>query len=312
MNPIVFDRNVKKLQQSNAVRNPINTKTDYLKDEIACRLADRFLDIKKSFHTVLDAGCGSGHLIKHLDSDIVTGKLIQMEMSKELLYRDEQKQYDVETERVVGDMEQLPFEENTFDAVVSSLSLHWVNDLPGTLIQFNKALKPDGVFLGAIFGGDTLYELRTSLQLAEVERTNGISPHISPMVQHQEIGSLLTRAGLTLTTVDVDEVVVNYPSMFELMEDLQAMGESNALLRRYLVSIDFRKHHVSKDVFMAAAAAYKAIYGNKDGSIPATFQVIYMIGWKPSDDQPKPLPRGSAKHSFKDIDSLDKVAKPTM
>ncbi|KAJ2997069.1 NADH dehydrogenase [ubiquinone] 1 alpha subcomplex assembly factor 5 [Globomyces sp. JEL0801] len=156
----------------------------------------------------------------------------------------------VETERVVGDMEQLPFEENTFDAVVSSLSLHWVNDLPGTLIQFNKALKPDGVFLGAIFGGDTLYELSGKDKW-------DISSYIS--------------------YVDVDEVVVNYPSMFELMEDLQAMGESNALLRRYLVSIDFRKHHVSKDVFMAAAAAYKAIYGNKDGSIPATFQVIYMV-----------------------------------
>lgn len=138
----------------------------------------------------------------------------------------------VETERVVGDIESLPFKNDTFDAVVSNLALHWANDLPGALIQARHALKPDGVFIGALFGGDTLYELRTALQLAETERDGGVSAHISPMVQHSEMGSLLTRAGFSLTTVDTDEVTVNYPSMFELMEDLKAMGESNALHMR--------------------------------------------------------------------------------
>ena len=109
-----------------------------------------------------------------------------------------------------------------------------MNDLPGTLIQAQKVLKPDGVFLGSILGGDTLFELRTAFQLAETERDGGISPHVSPMVQHQDIGSLLSRANFTLTTVDIDEITVNYPSVFELMADLRAMGESNAVLGRYL------------------------------------------------------------------------------
>ena len=172
--------------------------------------------------------------------------------------------------------------------------------------------------MGSILGGDTLYELRTAFQLAETERDGGVSPHISPMVQHQETGSLLSRADFTLTTIDVDEITVNYPSVFELMADLRAMGESNAIFGRYsiyysLIYLNNRKSSISKDLLMATNETYKAIYGQKnekDGSIyiPATFQIIYMIGWKPHENQPKPLKRGTAKHSLKDINNLDKLS----
>lgn len=145
------------------------------------------------------------------------------------------KHHVVNMERLVGSLDVLDLKDDHYDAVVSNLALHWVNDLPGTLIQAQKALKPDGLFLGSMLGGDTLYELRTAFQLAETERDGGISPHVSPMVQHQEIGSLLSRANFTLTTVDVDEITINYPSVFELMSDLRAMGESNAVFGRYVV-----------------------------------------------------------------------------
>ncbi|KAJ3287452.1 NADH dehydrogenase [ubiquinone] 1 alpha subcomplex assembly factor 5 [Borealophlyctis nickersoniae] len=145
-----------------------------------------------------------------------------------------------------------------------------------------------------MFGGDTLYELRTSLQLAEIEREGGVSPHVSPMTDVKDIGSLLSRAGLTLTTVDVDEIIVNYPTIFELMEDLKAMGENNAIATR--------KPYLKRDTLAAAAAIYKEVYGNEDGSIPATFQVIYMIGWKPDPSQPKPARRGSGEVSLKTLE----------
>jgi NADH dehydrogenase [ubiquinone] 1 alpha subcomplex assembly factor 5 len=195
----MFNQVLKTLQKNNAARNPRNLKTNYLKDAIADRMADRFLDIKRDFKKVLDFGAGSGHMIKFVDKEMIPGKLIQYDSSSELLFRDSTK-YEVETERWVGDMESLSFKENEFDAVVSCLALHWINDLPGVMSQLQRSLKPDGVFLGSLLGGDTLYELRTCLQLAETERLGGISPHVSPMVRHQDMGSLLSQSGFTLTT----------------------------------------------------------------------------------------------------------------
>ena len=220
---------------------------------------------------MLDLGSGCGHIVKHLDPDLGIETLVQYEESPLMLYRDKDKKYPgtlgrlhdffrktlelVEThnlylsklyvvnmERLVGSLDVLDLKNDYYDAVVSNLALHWVNDLPGTLIQAQKALKPDGLFLGSMLGGDTLYELRTAFQLAETERDGGISPHVSPMVQHQEIGSLLSRANFTLTTVDVDEITINYPSVFELMSDLRAMGESNAVFGRYVVEGDTDNH----------------------------------------------------------------------
>ncbi|KAI7865438.1 S-adenosyl-L-methionine-dependent methyltransferase [Spinellus fusiger] len=261
----VFDRNAKRLQKDRAAMDKESSRqVDYLKDEIAARLMDRLLDIKREFQQVVDLGSGCGHIIKHIDT-VPVKSLMMCDMS-------------VPVERHVVDEERLPFEENSLEAVVSNLSLNWVNDLPGSLIQIRNSLKPDGLFLGAMFGGDTLFELRTSLQLAEVERESGVSPRVSPMADSSDISRLLTRAGFTLTTVDVDEIQVNYPSAFELVQDLRSMGETNAVLSRSL-----------------------ELHGHPDGTIPATFQIIYMIGWKPSPNTPQPKKRGSANASLKEV-----------
>lgn len=158
-----------------------------------------------------------------------------------------------------------------------------------------KCLKPDGVFIAAMFGGDTLYELRSALQLAELERKGGLSPHISPFVQIQDIGSLLNRAGFKMLTIDTDQMVIAYPSMFELMFDLKGMAENNAAFNRPL--------HLSRDVLVAAAAIYNELYKVENG-VSATFQLIHFVGWKPGPNQPKPLERGSANASFKDLGTI--------
>ncbi|KAI9020468.1 putative methyltransferase C20orf7, mitochondrial isoform 1 precursor [Hyaloraphidium curvatum] len=281
---IIFDREAKRLQRDRAGRSPRSKEVDYFKDEIAERMVDRLLDIKRKFNKVVDLGAGAGHIAKFLDPGMV-GELLMTDMSEVLLNRDKDVKYEIPVSRMVVDEENLPFEEDSLDAVISSLSLHWVNDLPGALIQIRRSLKPDGVFLGALLGGDTLYELRTALQLAEMEREGGVSPHVSPMTDVRDVASLLSRAGFNLTTVDIDEITVNYPSMFELMEDLRAMGENNAVM--------LRKPYLRRDTLMAATSIYQELYGNEDGTIPATFQTIYMIGWKPAASQPKPAERGS-------------------
>jgi NADH dehydrogenase [ubiquinone] 1 alpha subcomplex assembly factor 5 len=162
------------------------------------------------------------------------------------------------------------------------------------LWQIQNVLKPDSPYIGAMLGGDTLFELRTSLQLAEQERRGGLSPHVSPMADVRDIGGLLQKAGFKMLTVDVDDIIVDYPDMFALMQDLQAMGEGNAVIGREMGPI-------SRDVLLAAEAIYHQLHGNEDGSIPATFRIIYMIGWREGENQPQPLARGSGQVNLKDI-----------
>ncbi|KAF9057860.1 S-adenosyl-L-methionine-dependent methyltransferase [Panaeolus papilionaceus] len=293
----VFDRKVKRIQKDRTTRGDGGERSrvvDYVRDEVADRMLERFLDIKRTFNTIVDLGAGPGHFSKLLEKDKVQ-KSILIDSSEGLLHRDPDSEYEVDVERIHGDEENLMklLSPDSQEAVVSCLNLHWVNDLPGTLVQIRQALKPDGLFLGAMFGGETLFELRTSLQLAEVEREGGISPHVSPMTDTRDVSNLLGRAGFTLLTVDIDEVKVAYPSMWELMEDLQNMGESNAIIGR--------RNVIRRDTLAAASAIYKEMHGNEDGSVPATFQVIYMIGWKPAPNQPKPLERGSGKVNLKEV-----------
>lgn len=152
-----------------------------------------------------------------------------------------------------------------------------------------------------------VFKIRGSLQLAELEREGGISPHISPFTAISDIGGLLNRAGFTLLTIDTDELVIGYPSMFELMWDLKGMGESNSSLNRKL--------HLKRDTMLAASTVYEELYGKQreDGSkyVPATFQIIYMVGWKPDKSQPKPLDRGKGDVSLKDLYRLDEIIQET-
>uniref|UniRef100_A0A3B3YI48 Arginine-hydroxylase NDUFAF5, mitochondrial n=1 Tax=Poecilia mexicana TaxID=48701 RepID=A0A3B3YI48_9TELE len=264
---------------------------DYLREEVGSRVADRVYDIARTFPLALDMGGGKSYIAEHLSKEVVQ-RLVLTDVSQQKLGR----RSEIPTRSVVADEEFLPFRENSFHLVVSSFSLHWINDLPR---QIHRVLKPDGVFIGAMAGGDTLYELRCSLQLAQSEREGGFSPHVSPYTAVTDLGNLLGRARFNMLTVDVDDVQVHYPGIMELMTDLQGMGESNCAWNR--------RSMLHRDTMLAAAAVYKEMYGNPDGSVPATFQILYMIGWKPHESQAKPARRGSATVSFRD---LAKVSRP--
>ncbi|XP_076971298.1 arginine-hydroxylase NDUFAF5, mitochondrial isoform X2 [Tamandua tetradactyla] len=292
----IFDRNMKRKQKNWAARQSEPRKYDYLREEVGSRVADRVYDIARDFPLALDVGCGRGYIAQHLNKETV-GKFFQADIAENALKNN--LETEIPTASVLADEEFLPFRENTFDLVVSSLSLHWVNDLPGALEQIHYVLKPDGVFIGAMFGGDTLYELRCALQLAETEREGGFSPHVSPFTAVNDLGHLLGRAGFNTLTVDTDEIQVNYPGMFELMEDLQGMGESNCSWNR--------KALLHRDTMLAAAAVYREMYRNEDGSIPATYQIYYMIGWKYHDSQAKPAERGSATVSFGELGKISNL-----
>lgn len=309
----VFSNEAKQQQRSrSAVDIEESRATDYLRDEVASRLCSRLLDINRTFDKALDFGanaCNIARILTLPDPDPDSAKPVSEPLSSKIghltcadfnqpmLYRDQDEPFnkDISLERhILQNPETLPFEANSFDLALSSLSLHWVNDLPSVLSQINNVLKPDAPFIAAMSGGDTLYELRGSLQLAELDRLGGIGTHVSPLADVRDVGNLLTRAGFKLLTVDVDDIIVDYPSTLHLMRDLQAMGESNAALKR-------TPGPISRDVLLATEAIYKELYGNEDGSIPATFRTIYMIGWKEGANQPKPLERGTGDINIKDI-----------
>ncbi|CUS12863.1 unnamed protein product [Tuber aestivum] len=295
----VFNRQTKRLQRSRSAQNPTASRaTDYLKSEISLRLIDRVQDIQRPLPHILDLGAGACHIARLLPLGISSRleKLTCVDMSRELLYRDAELEFNdnLPIERVVADEEAPPFAEDTFDAVVSSLSMHWINDLPYTLSRINRILKPDAPFVAAMLGGDTLFELRTSLQLVELERRGGVSPRVSPLADVRDVGGLMQRAGFKLLTIDVDDVVVEFPDVFALMADLNAMGEGNAVLAR-------EAGPIGRDMLMAAEGVYRELHGLEEGRLPATFRIIYMIGWKEGENQPKPLPRGTGEISMKDI-----------
>jgi len=280
----IFDRRLVRARRDRAAVN--FDEFDFLFREVADRLADRLLDITRAFPVALELGCHTGGLKRVLAGRGKIETLVQCDLSENMARRANEL-------AVIADEEVLPFEGPCFDLVLSNLSLHWVNDLPGALAQANRCLKPDGLFLGAILGGDTLHELRDCLMQAELRLCGGFSPRLSPFAQVRDVGALLQRAGFSLPVTDSDVITVTYQNAFQLMSDLRGMGETEATFAR-------PKQFTRRELFLQAANLYQERYGTIDGRISATFEVIYMHGWSPHDSQQKPLRPGSAKTRLAD------------
>jgi len=198
------------------------------------------------------------------------------------------------------DPEQLPFAPNSFELIVSSLALHWINDLPGALIQLRLALKPDGLLLASLFGGETLHELRLSLIEAESELTGGAGPRVSPFADLQDIAGLLQRAGFALPAADRDVVTVRYGEPMRLLADLRAMGETSALRER-------SPRALSRRILARAFEIYSERY-SEDGRVRATFEILTATGWSPHESQQKPLKPGSAKMRLADALKTEEIS----
>jgi len=267
---------------------------DYLFREVADRLADRLDDIRRRFPMALDVGAHGGVLRRALGGRGGIETLVETDLSPALAARAGTKF------ALCADEEALPFADGSFDLVLSCLSLHWVNDLPGTLVQLRRALKPDGLLLCALAGGDTLVELRRAFLEAESEIEGGASPHTAPLADVREMGGLLQRAGFALPVVDSDTITVTHGDMFALMRDLRGMGETNASLTR-------RRSLTRRATMFAAAERYTELYGDRDneGRIPATFQILTLTAWAPDAAQPKPLRPGSAGARLADALGVD-------
>lgn len=259
-------------------RNRGNARADFLHQWTLRAIADRMTVIKREFPLALLIGATGANSFQ---SDKI-GHLITMDLAENL------------KPSIQADEEFLPFAPASFDAILSCLSLHTVNDLPGALLQIGQTLKPDGFFLGTMLGGETLHELRQVMMEAESNLRDGISPRVFPFADKPQAGALLQRAGFSLPVIDSEIVTVTYENVFALMNDVRLMGEGNAILNR-------NKNYPGKDFFMEVARLYHEKFAESDGRIPATFEIIFMLGWTPHESQQKPKARGSATHSLADM-----------
>lgn len=280
--PVIFDRAAVKRQRNRAAKTL--PQADFLFREVADRVADRLSDINRTFPVAADIGSHGGILRQMLAGRGGIETLIETDFSEA------QAGLSQNGYSIVADEEHLPLCTGSFDVVLSSLALHWVNDLPGTLIQINQALKPDGLFVGALFGLGTLKELRSCLMTAESDITGGMSARVSPFAEVRDMGGLLQRAGFALPVVDADMINVSYGNPLNLLKDLRHMGEGNALMGR--------GRPLRRDVLMRAMQLYVEQYGDQNGRVPATFEIIYLHGWHPAANQQKPLAPGSGKMSL--------------
>ncbi|MGA8903051.1 methyltransferase domain-containing protein [Bradyrhizobium sp.] len=189
--------------------------------------------------------------------------------------------------------EPLPVPAESLDLAISVLAFQFVNDLPGVLAQIRRALRPDGLLMAAMAGGDTLTELRQSFAAAEAELEGGVSPRVAPFADLRDVGALLQRAGLALPVTDVDRIVVRYDNAFGLMQDLRRMGATNILVER-------QRKPTRRATMLRMAEVYGERFADPDGRIRATFDIIWLSGWAPHENQPKPLKPGSAKVSLAD------------
>ena len=276
----IFDRSALQLHRKRAASS--FAAHDFLFREVAERLADRLTEVKRRFDLAIDIGARNHHLKGLLSRNLSVNNIIMLGLTREPYGSD-----------LVGSEEVLPIKSSCADLIVSNLVLHWTNDLLGTLIQCRQTLKPDGLFLAAMFGGNTLLELREIMFEVENQISVGVSPRISPFVQLSDGAALLQRSGYNLPVADTDTITVTYPEVFSLMHDLRGMGETNATLRRI-------RSFSKKEMFVQVADRYQELYGDSNGRIPATFQIIYLTGWAPDNSQPRPLRPGSASHRLAD------------
>lgn len=281
----VFDRALVRRHRDRAA--PRFAEYNFLFAEVAERLADRLMDVRRDFPRALDLGCHDGTLGRRIAGHKGITTVVGCDLSPALAARAAR----ANGLAVAADEEFLPFGPASFDLVLSNLSLHWVNDLPGALIQIRQTLKPDGLFLAALLGGETLVELRHCLMQAELAVCDGVSPRVSPFADVRDVGGLLQRAGFSLPVVDSDTLTVTYDNVFKLMADLRGMGETNAVLAR-------RPVPARRAMLAEAARLYAETFAEADGRIPATFKVLYLAGWAPHESQQKPLKRGSGKVSL--------------
>jgi NADH dehydrogenase [ubiquinone] 1 alpha subcomplex assembly factor 5 len=258
----------------------------FLFDEIGERLLDRLSDIRRPFPRVLELGCRDGRLsprLRAIGSDV----FVRADLSQAMARTAGMRHPGAST--LVADEEMLPFADRGFDLVVSNLALHWVNDLPGALAQIRRALRPDGLLLASLFGGETLTELRSSLLAADVTVSNGASPRVSPFCDVRDAAHLLSRAGFALPVADVDRIAVTYTDALALMRELRGMGETNALALR-------QRGFTPPATLAAAGAHYAKTFAAADASdrVRASFEVIYLAAWQPHESQQKPLRPGAA------------------
>lgn len=286
--PRLFDRDLHRRRLTRAARG--YAAADFLKRRAAEDIVDRLGAVQREFPLAVDLGARTGVFAEALatQADVAAkiGALIEADLSPAMLAGRSGP-------RVALDEERLPFAEAALDLVTSSLALHWSNDLVGALIQIRRALKPDGLFIGAILGGATLTELRQALLQAESELAPGVGPRVSPFADAYDGAALLQRAGFALPVSDVDRVTVRYAHPLKLLADLRAMGETNVLVER-------PRAPLTRPILHRAFEIYAQRFAEADGRIPATFEIITLTGWAPHPDQQQPLKPGSAKMRLAD------------
>lgn len=272
----IFDHNLLKQKRQRSAANFVQY--DFLFSWAEDQLLDRLSLVNKDFENVLIIG------------DRITSKLAQGLKAQQITHMNFANTHQkTDGQTICASPEFIPFADESFDLIISNLDLHSVNDLPGCLLQLKKALKPDGLVLASIFGGETLQQLRQSLMQTEMSLKGGVSPRVFPFADKQDMGALLQRAGYALPVVDSDILTVTYDTMFKLMVDIRGMGESNIIIER-------DKTNPGKEFFMKAAQYYHENYAEEDGRIPATFEIIFLHGWAPHESQQKPLQPGSAQN----------------
>lgn len=275
--PLVFDRSLARLRLKRAIRQGY---ADFLLARIVEDLDERLSAVLRTFTLALDLGTPTAAAADMLR---LSGRAQTVLRLSPL----------AEPGAVVGDEELLPFGDGRFDLAVSLLSLQGVNDLPGTLVQVRRALKPDGLFVAALFGGATLTELRQAFTQAEAEVEGGVSPRVAPFADVRDLGGLLQRAKFALPVTDSDVLRVRYADPFALMRDLRRMGLTNVLNDRL-------KKPLKRRTLLRAAEIYAERFADGDGRIPATFEIVWLLGWSPHESQQKPLRPGSAQMRLAD------------